>query len=120
MVALALLPLYPLMRAIRLLLSPVQMVLHSLRSVQDTTWNLQIQLYKLYLGCLIDQKTWGEGLKVAEQALKRIPKVHHEALWEERIIFRSNIKRNVEPYALALKDNNKVLLAKVSLSFLSF
>lgn len=94
-------------------MAPVQVVLQSLRNVQDATWSLQIQLYKLYLGCLIDQKTWGEGLKVAEQALKRIPKIYHEALWEERIIFKSNIKRNVEPYALALKDNNKELLARV-------
>lgn len=96
-----------------MLLNPAQMIIHSLRSVQDTSWTLQIQLYKLYLGCLIDQKTWGEGLKIAEQALKRIPRMYHEALWEERVIFKSNIKRTVEPYAPALKDNNKVLLAKV-------
>ncbi len=50
---------------------------------------------------------------MAEQALKRIPKIYHEALWEERTIFKSTIKRTVEPYAMALKDNNKVLLSKV-------
>jgi len=102
---------------LRLLSNPVQMVLHGLRSVQDATWNLQIRLYKLHLACLIDQKTWGEGLKLTDQVIKRIPKIHHEAFWEERIIFKSNIKRTVEPYALALKDNNKVLLAKVFFFF---
>eukprot|EP00736_Rhodelphis_marinus_P008054 Rmarinus@m.2965 len=80
---------------------------------QSVDAHLHVLLYKILFECLRDREQWDEGVRVANEALKVLPRSQHKVVWESKIFFSLKLGRNVSVDLARLKDAHPIVQARV-------
>lgn len=92
----------------RSLLKPaLRSALRALADVGDASdGQLCLDLYKLLLQCLADERDWQRGLEVVEEAFSHVPQSLQRPLWQTRVLFTSNLGKDAAAGLVKMKSGS--------------
>jgi hypothetical protein len=105
----------------RVLRRPLASLISSIDYAVDATPNgneslepaFRQNVYMLLLECIKDDEDWNNGFIATTSALKRLPSLLRQSIWEVRVLFMSKLGMNVASGVLKMKDKDASVRAKV-------